>query len=66
MPAIPIALTIAHGTAVAALDASSEMCTLESKLPIVHMGERKLRMKAYPSVHPLTEHDDIDETMILG
>ena len=32
-PAIPIAYTIAHGTAIAALEASSLMCTLASKEP---------------------------------
>lgn len=61
---MPIALTIAHGTAVAALDASSEMWTLESKPQIVHRGERKLKMNAYPLVQPLTAHDDMIETMI--
>jgi hypothetical protein len=49
---MPIATTIAHGTAIAALEASSDMCTLESKLEIVQRGAIKLKMNAYPSVHP--------------
>jgi len=46
MPAIPMALTMAHGTAVAAFDDSSLICTLESKEPMVHDGARKLRINA--------------------
>lgn len=46
IPAIPMAFTMAQGTAVAAFPASSEIWTLESKLQIVHRGARKLRMKA--------------------
>lgn len=46
-PAIAIALTIAQGTAVAALDASSLICTLESKEPghrvSVYLTEMKIK-----------------------
>jgi len=38
-PAVEMALTMAQGTAVAALDASSEMWTQESKPPMLHTGE---------------------------
>ena len=41
-PAIPMAVTIPHGTATCALDASSEMWTLESKEQMVQRGARKL------------------------
>jgi hypothetical protein len=54
MPAMAMALTMAHGTAIAAFEASSEMCTLASKPQIVHRGARKLMMKANPSDHPST------------
>jgi hypothetical protein len=56
-PAMPIAVTIAQGTAVAALEASSEICTLQSNPQIVHRGARKLSMKAYPLVHPSTVNE---------
>lgn len=68
---MPMAPTIAHGTAVAALLASSLIWTLESKEPvalsasiclrerldlhIVHRGERKLRMKANPLAYPFAK-----------
>jgi len=48
-----MALTMAHGTATAALDASSLMCTQLSNEAIVHKGARKLMIKAYPSGQPL-------------
>lgn len=35
IPAMPIAPTMAHGTAVAAFEASSLMCTLESNEPSI-------------------------------
>jgi len=42
-----------HGTAKAALLASSEIETAQSKLQIVHTGARKLRMNANPEGHPV-------------
>ena len=38
-PAVEMAPTMAKGTAVLALEASSEMWTQESKPPILHTGE---------------------------
>jgi hypothetical protein len=35
MPAMEVAQTMAHGTAVAAFDASSEICTVESNEPMM-------------------------------
>lgn len=68
-PALPIAPTMAflshesalkqiqwlraHGTAKAALLASSEMETAQSKLQMVHTGAKKLRTKANPDGHPV-------------
>ena len=54
IPAIAMAITIAHGTAVAAFAASSLICTLESNALMVHTGARKLRTNAYPFVQPFT------------
>lgn len=51
-PLMAMAPTMAHGTAVAAFVASSEMCTLESNDPIVHAAANQLRKKAKPSGHP--------------
>lgn len=62
MPAMAMALTMAHGTAVAAFEASSEMCTLASKPQIVHRGARKLMMNANPSGHPSTIGKENSET----
>jgi hypothetical protein len=42
-----------HGTANAALLASSEMETAQSKLQMVHTGAKKLRIKANPDGHPV-------------
>lgn len=42
-----------HGTANAALLASSDMETAQSKLHIVHTGAKKLRIKANPEGHPV-------------
>src|SRR5271170_6936718 len=43
MPAVMIALAIAHGTAVEAFDASSEICTQESNPPILQTGDSQAR-----------------------
>lgn len=53
-PEIAMALTIAHGTATAALDASSLMCTQLSNEVMVQQGARKLKMKLNPLGQPLT------------
>jgi hypothetical protein len=42
-----------HGTAKAALLASSDIETAQSKLQIVHTGARKLRINANPDGHPV-------------
>jgi len=45
IPAQEIAPTIAAGTAFEALDASSEMCTQESKPPIDQTGESQASLR---------------------
>ena len=42
-----------HGTAKAALLASSDIETAQSKLQIVHTGAKKLRINAKPDGHPV-------------
>jgi hypothetical protein len=44
---------VTHGTAKAALLASSEIETAQSKLQIVHTGAKKLRMNANPDGQPV-------------
>lgn len=39
------------GTALAALDASSDICTHESNAPIVQIGDSQASMKAHPVGH---------------
>lgn len=45
--------SVAHGTAMAALLASSEMDTAQSKEQMVQTGAKKDKMKANPFGHPV-------------
>jgi hypothetical protein len=44
-------MRIPYGTALVALEASSDMWTQESKAPIVQIGLSQLRNQAHPGVH---------------
>jgi hypothetical protein len=49
--ASPMAETMPRGTALAALEASSLMCTVESKEPMVQSGDSQASIKAQPWGH---------------
>lgn len=48
---MPMELRIPKGTALAALLASSDMCTHESKAPMVQMGDNHASMNVQPCGH---------------
>lgn len=48
---MPMELRMPRGTALAALLASSDICTQESKAPMVHIGESQASIKAQPVGH---------------